>query len=70
MSSLKENIKNNTKEETVTVHPLTVLIDAVSLAQKRGAYTLDEASLIAKAVNYYKKEIESNKKNRINNEDL
>ena len=44
------NSENNTPKEKVTVHPLNVLIDAVILAQKRGAFSLDEASLISQAV--------------------
>lgn len=54
---------NEKNEKTITVHPLTVLIDAVILAQKRGAFTLDEASLISQAVNHYKKKLEQNKFN-------
>tara|TARA_Y100000591_G_scaffold277971_1_gene255837 strand:- start:337 stop:618 length:282 start_codon:yes stop_codon:yes gene_type:complete len=40
-----------------TVDPLTVLMNSVEVAQKRGAFSLDEAGIISQAVQFYRQKL-------------
>ena len=40
-----------------TVDPLTVLMNSVEVAQKRGAFSLDEAGIISQAVQFYRQRL-------------
>jgi hypothetical protein len=45
----------NTQEVEMNVsRAISVLIQGVEIAQKQGAYTLDDAELLAKAVKFFK----------------
>lgn len=45
-----EQQNNNVKDNRP--HPLKVLLDAVSMAQSRGAYSMNEIGIILEAYNY------------------
>ena len=45
-----EKQNNNVKDNRP--HPLKVLLDAVSMAQTRGAYSMNEIGIILEAYNY------------------
>ena len=48
-----EDSKNdNSKLSPNQFHPIEVLVDAVEFAQRRGAFTLREAELVAQAVRF------------------
>tara|TARA_A100001015_G_C14854802_1_gene657922 strand:+ start:127 stop:405 length:279 start_codon:yes stop_codon:yes gene_type:complete len=51
---LSTETTTETTPKSVEVHPLQILVNAVTVAHKRGAFSLDEAALIARAVNCFK----------------
>ena len=44
-----EESKSQPPEDKKVVHPVSVILDAVNLAQKRGAYNMEEVGLISQA---------------------
>ena len=44
--------KENQPNKDTRPHPLRVLLDAVAMAQNRGAYSMNEIGLILEAYNY------------------
>ena len=47
-----------------TVDPLTVLMNSVEVAQKRGAFSLDEAGIISQAVQFYRQRLKAARSTR------
>ena len=48
----KKEKKENQPTKDTRPHPLKVLLDAVSMAQTRGAYSMNEIGIILEAYNY------------------
>ena len=46
------NLNENNEVEENTTSPIKILLDAVSIAQRRGAYNMSEISVIIEAYNY------------------
>ena len=50
--SSNDSNNDNSKLSQNQFHPIEVLVDAVEFAQRRGAFTLREAELVAQAVRF------------------
>lgn len=50
--SEQQSEKQNNNVRDNRPHPLKVLLDAVSMAQSRGAYSMNEIGIILEAYNY------------------
>jgi hypothetical protein len=59
MSQKNESNNTSNQQQPEQFHPIEILVDAVLYAQRRGAFLLEEAELVAKAVRLTRDNVEN-----------